>query len=746
MTVSRRRAAVALAVAAGLAVPALQTAAAGRSAAPAAPAPSYAPHCPWLRGHASPNRRAHELVSAMSLRQKIGMVSGQPPAQQTETNSGAAGVIAAIPSLCVPALVLNDASAGIGDEQVNTTAFPDSIALTAAWDRGLARRYGRVLGREAFVKGVNVLLGPGMDIARNPLNGRNFEYAGEDPYLAGQAAASIIRGVQSQHVVATAKHYALNDQEIHRTSDSSDASRRTMHEIHLPAFEAAVRQGHAGAVMCAYNRINGRYACQNRYTLRRVLDHQFHFRGWVMSDWGATHSTVASAKSGLDMEMPTGTHYGAALMSAVRKHDVAMHTMNDMVLRIVRPMFRFGLFTHVPAEGTRATAANATTARSLRMARRVGESGTVLLQDRKRVLPIRGSGRSIALIGPAAGPVGAEDAYQGYGSGHVSQFGDVPTVVSPLQAISGRAAQNGDVVTYTNGGTTVDAVAAARASDLAVVFVSDAEIEGADRPNYNAHAGRCSFVLFTSPTGCNYDSINQNRLVTAVAKANPHTVVVVQSGDPIAMPWQHRVQAIVDNWYPGQEDGRTIAPVLFGDVDPSGKLPVTVPRRLSDDPLRSKRQYPGVPDAKGIPQSHYSEGLLVGYRWYDARHIRPRFPFGFGLSYTSFRFSHLSVARTGSGARVTVTVTNTGKRAGAEVAQVYVGQPAATHEPPRQLAAFRRVVLKPGRSCRVRLRLQPRAFEHWSTSSDRFLRAPGGYRVLVGDSSAHLPLHAAVRF
>ena len=725
----------ALAVTAALAAPLAQVA--GTSTAAAAGS------CPWVSSHASPNRRAHQVLAKMTLADKISMVTGLSTADAHQVNTGAAGVIAAIPSLCVPALVLNDAINGVGDQQTNTTAFPDSIALTAAWNPALAASYGRTLGREAFTKGVNVMLGPGVDIARNPLNGRNFEYAGEDPYLAGQSAAAVIRGVQSQHVVATVKHYALNDQETNRTTDSSDAGKRTMQEIDLPAFETAVKKGHVGAVMCSYNRINDVYACQNPYTLRRVLDKQFGFSGWVMSDWGATHSTVPSAKAGLDMEMPSATYYGTALQTAVQKHKVAMATLDQMVLRILRSMFRIGLFNHVPAEGADAAGATATTSQSLEMATRVGEQGTVLLKDSKQILPLSGAGKTIAVIGAAAGPSGDEDAEQGFGSGHVPEFGDQPGVVSPLSAITTRGGAVDDAVTYNDGTSPEAAAAAASTADVAIVFVSDAEIEGHDRPNMTAHAGSCSF-LNNSSTGCTYNPGNQNQLVSAVAAANKHTIVVVQSGDPIAMPWAGKVEGIVDNWYPGQQDGDTIAPILFGDVNPSGKLPVTFPRKFSDGPLRSNRQYPGVNNKKGIPQSHYSEGLLVGYRWYDAKHIRPLFPFGFGLSYTSWRFSHLAVRRSGSGAVVSMTLRNTGKRAGADVAQVYVGQPRSTGEPPRQLAAFKRVSRKPGGSARITMRLTKRAFEHW-TAEHGWAVAEGRYRIMVGDSSAHLPLHATLR-
>jgi len=708
--------------------------------------------CRWMNTGQSATERAHELLSAMSVSDKLAMVEGGGEFNPTGPNPEAASYIPANPALCIPALVLNDATNGIGDQQVLTTAFPDTIALAAAWDPDLAQTYGADLAREALAKGVNVLLGPGMDISRNPLNGRNFEYAGEDPFLAGQASAAVIRGIQSQHVIATAKHYALNDQETDRTTDSSDASVRTMEEIDLPAFDAAVQAG-AGAVMCSYNRINSVYACQNQFTLSHVLDGQFGFTGFVMSDWGANHSTVASADAGMDMEMPGGIsgsadgtdYYGSALDTAVADGQVSTTTLNEMVYRIIYTMFRVGLFDHVPAEGAQAAATTATTPTSLDVATQVGESGTVLLKNKDAILPIGGAGKRIAVIGPAAGPAGAELADQGYGSGHVPEFSYQPGVISPLTAIEARAAKAGDVVTYADGTSTEDAVAAAASANVAVVFISDAEIEGADRPNLNANFGTCSFLDFASSDSCTYSPIDQNALVAAVAAANPHTIVVIQAGDPIAMPWIDQVQGVLDNWYPGQMDGDTIAPILFGDVDPSGHLPITFPVQLSDDPLQTQAQYPGVDEAGDSvgPHSSYSEGLLVGYRWYETKGIKPLFPFGYGLAYTTFAFSRLNVSSTAADAQVTFTLTNTGKRAGADVTQVYVGDPASTGEPPRQLKGFRKVSLEPGRSTRVTISLPEVSFAYWNTGASTWTVASGRYAIYVGDSSENLPLQAS---
>jgi beta-glucosidase len=712
---------------------------------PAGPAATAAsPSCPWLDRTLPPTVRTAELLRAMTLDDKIQMVTGIGFLNPDRTNVGEAGEIAPNARLCIPALIMNDAGAGMGDQQVLTTAFPDSIAQTATWDRDLTRTYGATLGREAFTKGVNVVLAPGVDIARNPLNGRNFEYAGEDPYLAGQAAAATIAGIQSQHEIATVKHYLLNDQETDRMTESSEASERTIHEIYLAPFEAAVRAG-VGSVMCSYNRVDTGYACENSALLTDLLKNQLHFRGFVMSDWFATHSTAPSANAGLDMEMPGsettgGQYFGAALKTAVQNGDVPMSRLDDMVRRVLTEMFRNGLFDHVPAEGLAAAAANASTPQSIAVATRVAESGSVLLKN-DGALPVRGSGRKIAVIGTAAGPVGAPLAIQGYGSGHVPELTYQTGVVSPLQAITARAAQDGDVVTYADSTNRLLARTVAKAADVAVVFVNDVETEGADRPDLAAHSGTCTIF-----TGCTYDHVDQDQLVSAVAAANPNTVVVVQSGGPVAMPWLSSVNGVVENWLPGQVDGDAIAPLLFGDANFSGKLPVTFPKSLADDPLRTTAQYPGVPvdgDAVG-PHVSYSEGLFVGYRWYQANDIAPLFAFGYGLSYTTFAFSRLAVHPTSSGAHVTARVTNTGHRPGAEVAQLYVADPRRTGEPPLQLKGFAKVRLAPGASTTVSFNLGPRAFARWDTATNGWTVVPGCYGIRLGDSSADLPLSGSL--
>ena len=699
---------------------------------------AHAATCPWMDRHKSADVRAHELVKAMTLDQKIAELYGRGDI----SHYGAANDIPAVPSLCIPELVFNDAGAGVADGQVMTTAFPDGLTQTASWDRQMERRVGAAIGWEAWHKGIDVQLAPGVDIARNPLNGRNFEYAGEDPYLAGQTGVAVIQGIQSQHVVATVKHYALNDQETNRMTDSSDADERTMQEIHLPAYEAAVRQGHVGSVMCSYNKVGGVYSCEQPYLLTTVLKKQFGFTGWVMSDWGGTHSTVKAANAGLDQEQAVGSgkYFSSALKTAVLQHKVQMRRINDMVLRLMRSLFRIGVFDDPPPGQPQAYAADVDTSAEKAIARQAAEGGAVLLKNRDAALPIHGSGKRIAVIGDPAGPVGAQSAYQGAGSSKVPIVGPNPGVVTPLEGITARAQADGDVVTYADGSDLADAIATASAADVAVVFARDAATEGSDRPNLSLDNGLCN--LFT---GCTYPpGPTPDQLISAVASANPHTVVVLQTSGPVTMPWLRAVKSVLEMWYPGEQDGNAAAALLFGDVDPSGKLPITFPRKLSDGPLRSKAQYPGVTDQSGNPHSRYTERLLVGYRWYDAKHVRPLFPFGFGLSYTTFRYSHLRVLPTTAGAAVSFDVTNTGPRAGAEVAQLYVSDPPAEHEPPKQLKGFAKVTLLPGETVQVTLALDRRSFAYWSMRTQSWRVAPGCYVVRVGGSSASLPLRGMV--
>ncbi len=680
--------------------------------------------CPWVGSTASAPTKAGQVLGRMTLAEKVQLVTG------AANNGPSAGVVNGIPRLCVPRLVLNDASAGLGNRQTGTTAFPDEIAQAATWDTALQTAQGRVLGAEAVAKGVNVVFGPGVNLARNPLNGRGFEYAGEDPVLAGKTAAALVRGIQSQHVIATVKHLALNDQETHRTTVSSDADERVVSELYLAPFEAAVQAG-AGAAMCAYNRVSSVYACESASLLQGVLKGRLRFPGFVVSDFMATHSTGA-ANRGLDMEMPTGKYYGAALTRAVQAGSVKASTLNDMVKRVLTSMFAVGLVDHPP----RKPVGIATTPTSVSVATRVAQEGSVLLKN-TGVLPLSGSTQRVAVIGDAADGDGAQRASQGYGSAHVPQFSYHPRVYSPLEAITTRAKQSGSAVTYQDGSSLPQAVLAAALAEVAVVFVNDVSIEGSDRPDLKPRSGTCSL---TGGTTCTYSSLDQDQLVRAVAAVNPNTVVVLQTGGPVEMPWLSSVAAVVENWLPGQVDGASIAPLLYGDVNFSGKLPVTFPVALEDGPLKTAAQYPGVPDARGVPHVRYSEGLLMGYRWYDAKKVTPAFPFGFGLSYTSYRYSKVRLVGTSTGVNALVTVQNTGSRTGAEVVQVYAVPPAGTGEPPKALVGYTKVALKPGQTATVTIPIPNRAFSVWSTARHAWTPVAGCFLLRAGGSSAALPI------
>jgi beta-glucosidase len=413
-----------------------------------------------------------------------------------------------------------------------------------------------------------------------------------------------------------------------------------------------------------------------------------------------------------------------------------------MVLRILRPMFRVGIFEHPAAAQPGAFGANVETPDDVALARQISEEGTVLLKNEGGVLPVSGQGKRIAVIGSAGGQQGADESYNTGGSAHIPEAGVQPHVITPLQGIQQRATKDGDVVTYADGSSQADAIAAASASDVAIVFANDGESEGNDRPSLSLADSK-----FCTLFGCTPPAPDQNALIQAVAAANPNTVVVLDTGGPMLMPWLAQVKGVFQAWYPGQEDGNAIAALLFGDVNPSAKLVETFPKAQSDLPVKTPAQYPGVNDSNGVPHAAYSEGLQVGYRWYDAQGIQPLFPFGFGLSYTTFDLHGLKVTPApgaATGATVSIDVANTGGRAGAEVPQVYVGMPASTGEPPKQLKGYTKVSLNPGETRTVRMKLDSRSFSYWSASAGGWTVAPGCYTIMVGSSSRDIAQQAVV--
>jgi beta-glucosidase len=692
----RRARLVALAVALACA----SLVAAVSAAQPVAASPAA---CPWVGSSAPVPTRVGEVLAKMTVAQKVALVTGA-------SGSSYAGLIPAIGSLCIPALNLQDGPAGVGDGLANVTQLPAPVDIAATWDTSAEQTYGQVIGTEQAAKGTTVDLGPTINIVRDPRWGRAFESIGEDPYLNGTLGAADIRGVQSTGVMAQVKHFAVYNQETNRNTSSDNAvvSTQAEQEIYLPAFQKAVQNGAASSVMCSYSYVNGTAACQNQYLLSTVLRQQFGFGGFVTSDWGATHSTAASANAGLDMDMPgSDGYFGSALQSAVSSGSVSTATLNSMVSDVLTEMFAFGLFDK-PTAGSPDETATSTTDQS--DATQLAEEGTVLLKNSGSILPLTSSDKSVAVIGADAS---TSPLTAGGGSASVTSSG----TVTPLQGIT-AAAPSGVTVSYNNGSSDSSAASLAASSSVAVVFASLSESEGSD--------------LSSIDLGSTDDN-----LISAVAAANPHTIVVLNTGSAVTMPWLSSVAGVMEAWYPGQEDGTAIASLLFGNTDPSGHLTVTFPTSLSQVPASTAAQWTG---ANGTVQ--YSEGIDVGYRWYDSKTLTPVFPFGYGLSYTSFSFSNLKVGTLpeGGAATVTATVTNTGSRAGADVAQLYVSDPAASGQPPKQLEGFQRVNLQPGASQTVTFQLTQQNLQYWNTSSNAWATSTGSYGIEVGDSDANLPL------
>jgi len=662
----------------------------------------------------SPLRRAELLLKAMTLDEKLAMVHGAAPCGDVWTDKCAnpmkeyVGFVAANPRLGIPLIAMSDGRAAVENGARDVTLFPVAVAVASSWDIDLMNRFGHALGKEQQIKGTTVVLGPTMDVVRVPEWGRIFETYGEDPYFNGQMAAAEIKGIQSEGPLADANMYLMMNQEKNREGGQDTiVDERTMQEIYLPPFAAAIQDAHVGTVMCAYVKTNGVYSCENEYLLNDVLRKQFHFDGWVMSDWGATHSTVAAVNHGQDQQTPDSEFFGAKLKQAIANGQVSMDVLNSHVLHILTPIFRQGMFDH-PWTGK--WTANARSPEHDALARTIAEQGIILLKNEHEVLPLSVPA-SIAVIGKAGSTSPKVETNDGEG---------IPSyIVSPLDGIRRRS---GVKVTSTNGSDLKAAADAARNADVALIFVQTNESEGDDRNDLQLPD-------------------NQDALIAAVAAANKKTIVVLNTGGAILMPWLPQVAAVMQAWYPGQEEGNALADILFGDVNPSAKLPLTFPRTAAENPLSQKEQWPGVGG-----KSTYSEKLNVGYRWYDTTNTQPLFPFGFGLSYTTFKVSRLSVNSSAAPAKVAITlnVTNTGKRAGAEVVQVYVAHPAANNEPPHQLRAFAKVQLKPGETKPVTLILDARSFSIFDTTVHRWTVKPGTYEILAGTSSRDLPLHSTV--
>lgn len=684
-----------------------------------------------------PDSRADALLAKMTQAQKLQMVEGGV-ADDSQFNAtfprGGGGYVPGIPALNIPALYIADGSVGVGNGVGPATALPSSMASAAGWDTTAAFSYGQVIGTELADYGMNVNLGGNTNlIGREPRDGRTFETKGEDPILAGKIAAAHLEGVESQHVIADIKHFAFNDQETGRTTANAVIDERGGRESDLLAFEIGVTDAEVQSVMCSYNLTNGAYDCENPGLLTQALKTDWGFKGYVMSDWGATHSTVAAANAGLDQEQPDQIYF-SQLPAAITAGQVAQSRLDDMAHRVLRAMYADGLFDNPQTLQPIPAAADAA------IAQQVEENGAVLLKNANGALPLSTSVASIAVIGSHA-DIGV---LSGGGSAQVQPVGG-PALVDgtpcppcwsqmiwdpspPVQAIEAMAPNA--KVQFDEGTDAGAAASLAAASQVAIVFVNDWESEGMDLATLN---------LTDAAHGTDQDA-----LVNAVAAANPNTIVVIESGGAVVMPWLNQVNAVLEAWFPGQSGGPAIADLLFGKTNPSGKLPITFPASVSQLP---RPNIPQPPDGSTPFDVNYTEGYNAGYKWYDAQGLTPLFPFGFGLSYTTFTLTNASLTNNLSAAanpnlQVTFTVTNTGQVAGAEVGEVYLGMPESLNEPPHRLVGWKKVTVQPGSPQTVTVEIDENDSSHplsyWDTGSHSWLVAPGTYTVYLGDSDANV--------
>jgi beta-glucosidase len=686
---------------------------------------------PWKNMSLPPEERAMLVLHELTLEEKITLLHGEgltilrnmPPEirrWQSESNGGS-GFVLGVPRLGIPSIQISDAAYGVRFSAHNgrySTALPSNLGSAASWDPQSACAYGTLIGEELRAQGYNMSLGGGVNITRDPRNGRTFEYMGEDPVLAGTMVGARIRCEGAQHVISDIKHYAFNDLESGRQEADVHINERAAHESDLLAFELGIRYGHPNAVMCSYNGVNGVYACENPWLLTEVLRREWGFRGFVISDWGGTHSTIAASAAGLDQEQSLDTYYGAALKRDVESGKIPMSELDQHVLHVLSAEFASGIVDD-PVQR-----AVVDPRHGFEVARRAEEQSAVLLKNDGHVLPLnRETLRSVAVIGLNADT----GMISGGGSAQVDPPGARPggakTPVwfppSPLSALKAKAPAA--EFCFSTGESIADAVAKAKQADIAIIFAWQWTREEMDLPNLSLPD-------------------NQDKLIAAVATANPHTIVVLETGSAVTMPWLEKTPAVLEAWFAGTSGADAIANLLFGDINPSGKLPMTFP--LSEDELpRTSIAQPQPPVVNGklsFSVDYNIEGAAVGYKWYDWKHKPVLFPFGFGLSYTSFRYSNLRVSE--DGMQATLTLTNTGMCKGAEIAEIYVYVPSTVGEPWKRLAGWQKIELRPGEKRQVRIQLEPLAMSVWNETRKKWERPAGTYRVAVGSSSEDLPL------
>jgi beta-glucosidase len=705
---------------------------------------------PWSNSSLSPDERASMVVKEMTIDEKINMLHGtgmqglSPMSPLAVSSNGGAGYVPGIPRLGIPAIQMSDAAYGVrssGENGRYSTALPSDVAGAASWDLDAAYEYGALIGRELRAQGFNMSLGGGINLTREPRNGRTFEYLGEDPVLAGKMVGAVMKGLQAQHVIGDIKHYALNDQESGRNAVNITIDKRAARETDLLAFEIGLQDSDAAAVMCSYNRLDGVYACENKYLLTDVLKKDWNFKGFVLSDWGGTHSTERASAAGMDHEEPGWIFYGDDFKKAVESGKVPTTELDDHVHRILRAMFATGVIDDPPQKSVVDVVAG------FDVAQKIAEQSTVLLKNDHGQLPLDASKiRSIAVIGPHADvgmisgggsaqvdPPGG-NAILPPGKGQTRWLEKIWFPTSPLREIRAKAPDA--KVQFASGGDPAAAAALAKSADVAIIFAYQWESEGMDLESLSLPE-------------------HQDDLIAKVAAANPHTIVVLESGTAVTMPWVDQVSAVLEAWYAGSRGAEAVANIIFGEVNPSAKLPMTFPKSEADLPHPTIVKPPKVTVdadrqgwkriAAGLPPFPvtYDEGVKVGYKWYDAENKPVLFPFGYGLSYTTYSYSNLKVTP-GKNPRLTFTVTNTGNRAGAEVAEVYASLPAAAAEPPKRLVGFSKIKLNGGESKEVTVEVDPKYLSIFNVEHNGWQLLPGEYGFMVGGSSQSLPLKETV--
>lgn len=671
--------------------------------------------------------RINDAISRMTLEEKVGLI-------HADRSYGSAGV----PRMGIPENNLTDGPSGLRPEMVwqtwihadmssdSCTAFPAIVCLAATWNPEMGYLFGKSLGEEALYRNKNMLLGPAVNIFRTPMNGRNFEYMGEDPYLASKMAVSYIKGVQKNHVSACVKHFAVNNQETKRTTINTIVDERTLHEIYFPAFKAAVQEGGVWSIMGAYNKFNGQYCCHNSYLLNDVLRGQWDFDGVVVSDFGGTHDTQEAIDNGLDMEF--GTDLGSIeayqnyrlakpYLKLLRENKASVDVLNEKVRRVLRMMYRTNMSEGRPW-GTLASEEHALAAR------RIAEEGIVLLKNNKNVLPLDiQSYKRILVIGENAVKIMSRD---GGSSEAKSKYEIVPLegirkYVANRAQINYQPGYSSTASEAVNDSLQAEAVKAAKGADI-ILYIGGMnkslyqDCEGVDRQSYNI-------------------PYNQDALIASLSAANPSLVAIMICGNAYAMPWYEKVPAIVQAWYGGTEAGNAIASVLFGETNPSGKLPFSFPVKIEDNAAHTFNAYPG--DGETV---EYKEGIFVGYRWFEKKKIKPLFAFGHGLSYTAFAYGKITldkkVMKDTDNLTITIPVTNIGKREGAEVVQMYImDKESSLPRPVKELKGFKKVKIAPGETTEVTFTIGKEALSFYDPARHEWVAEPGKFQVLIGGAS-----------